>query len=320
MKRVFCFFTALLLTACNLPAPETIEITSEPAPTSFILTATQTEFPSQPATEIFIPPTSTATPIPCDPMTVDFCIVDGTFIFQRPIQPPYNMVTDLTYAYASTQNGKRDPHHGVEFQNDFGTPVHAAGDGEVVFADVDKTVKFSPWTNFYGNVVLIRHTNEMYTLYAHLSTIAVQAGAQVKAGEVIGQVGQTGGATGSHLHFEVRTGSDYFDHFSTQNPELWMMPPPGTGAISITLQTGLDKNYERPLVISRYADTTDELLYTYYITSYTKTFEINPEDAVISNLVPGRYKIAFGDPSGLKERFVFVEEGKLTEVVFVLEN
>jgi murein DD-endopeptidase MepM/ murein hydrolase activator NlpD len=320
MKRVFYFFTALLLTACNLPASESIEITSEPAPTSFVLTATQTEFLSPTATETLIPPTSTATPIPCDPLTVDFCIVDGMFIFQRPIQPPYNMVTDLTYAYASTQNGKRDPHHGVEFQNDFGTPVHAAGDGEVVFADVDKIVKFSPWTNFYGNVVLIRHANEVYTLYAHLSTIAVQAGAQVKAGEVIGQVGQTGGATGSHLHFEVRTGSDYFDHFSTQNPELWMMPPPGTGAISITLQTGLDKNYERPLVISRYVDTTDELLYTYYITSYTKTFEMNNEDAVISNLVPGRYKIAFGDPSGLKERFVFVEEGKLTEVVFVLVN
>lgn len=246
--------------------------------------------------------------------------MDGTFIFQRPIQPPYNMVTDLTYAYASTQNGKRDPHHGVEFQNDFGTPVHAAGDGVVVFADVDKSVKFSPWTNFYGNVVVIRHAGEVYTLYAHLSTIAVRAGAEVKAGEVIGQVGQTGGATGSHLHFEVRTGSEYTDHFSTQNPELWMAPPSGTGAISITLQTGLDRNYERPLVISRYADTSDELLYTYYITSYTKTFEFNPEDAVISNLVPGRYKIAFGDISGLKERFVFVEEGKLTEVVFVLDG
>jgi hypothetical protein len=98
-----------------------------------------------------------------------------------------------------------------------------------------------------------------------------------------------------------------------------MMPPPGTGALSITLQTGFEKNYERPLVISRYADASDELLYTYYITSYAKTFEFNVEDAVISNLVPGRYKIAFSDSSGLKERFVFVETGKLTQVFFDLK-
>jgi hypothetical protein len=252
-------------------------------------------------------------------MTADFCIVDGTFIFQRPIQPPYNDKIDLTYAYASTQNGKRDPHHGVEFQNDFGTPVHAAGDGVVVFADVDKTVKFSPWTNFYGNVIVIRHSGEVYTLYAHLSAMLVQAGAEVKAGDVIGQVGQSGGATGAHLHFEVRTGSEYTDHFSTQNPELWIQPPAETGAISITLKTSYERNYERPLVISRYADASDDLLYTYYITTYTKGFEHNPEDAVLSNLPPGRYKIAFSDSSGLKERFVFVEAGRLTQVFFELK-
>lgn len=319
MKRVFYFFIATLIAACNLPAPESIVVASETSPTFFILTATQTETPSSTVTDTPIPPTSTVTPIPCNPMSTDFCIVDGSFIFQRPIQLPYNTVTDLTYAYASTQNGKRDPHHGVEFQNNFGTPVTAAGDGVLVYADVDKAVKFSPWTNFYGNVVVIRHDGEIYTLYAHLSAMLVQAGAEVKAGDMIGQVGQTGGATGAHLHFEVRAGSEYTDHFSTQNPELWMMPPPGTGAISITLQTGLEKNYERPLVISRYADTSDELLYTYYITSYTKTFEFNAEDAVISNLVPGRYKIAFSDSSGLKERFVFVEAGRLTEVFFDLK-
>ena len=245
--------------------------------------------------------------------------MDGTFIFQRPIQLPYNDKSDLTYAYASTQNGKRDPHHGVEFQNDFGTPVHAAGDGVVVFADVDKAVKFSPWTNFYGNVVVIRHAGEIFTLYAHLSTMLVQAGAEVKAGDMIGQVGQTGGATGAHLHFEVRTGSEYTDHFSTQNPELWIQPPSGTGAISITLNTSYERNYERPLVISRYADASNELLFSYYITSYTKGFEMNFEDAVLSNLVPGRYKIAFSDSSGLQERFVFVEEGRLTEVFFELK-
>ncbi len=221
--------------------------------------------------------------------------------------------------YASTQNGKRDPHHGVEFQNEFGTPVHAAGDGVVVFADADKTTKFAPWTNFYGNVVIIQHANEMYTLYAHLSTILVQAGAEVKTGDVIGQVGATGGATGPHLHFEVRKGSDYTEYFSTENPELWLIPPNGMGALSVTLKTSYERHYEQSLVISKYAEDSDVILFSYYVTTYTKGFEQHPEDLVLNSLSPGRYKIAFSDASGLRERFVMVEEGRLTETVFEMK-
>lgn len=319
MKKYFALLV-LLLTSCNFQNSKPVSNDSLPIPSPLpTSTPILVEVASSTATETLIPLTLTVTPIPCDPSTADYCIVDGTFLFQRPIQLPNNTVTDLTYAYASTQNGRRDPHHGVEFQNDFGTPVHAAGDGVVVFADVDKQTKFSPWTNFYGNVVVIQHANEMYTLYAHLSSILVRVGDTVNAGDEIGQVGATGGATGSHLHFEVRVGSEYMDHFSTQNPELWIQPPSGTGAISITLSTSYERNYERPLVISRYADASNELLYSYYITSYTKGFEMNFEDAVLSNLVPGRYKVAFSDSSGLKERFVFVEAGRLTEVFFELK-
>ncbi|MBL8051296.1 MAG: M23 family metallopeptidase, partial [Anaerolineales bacterium] len=212
---------------------------------------------------------------------------------------------------ASTQNGRRDPHHGVEFQNEFGTPVYAAGDGEVVFADSDKITMFSQWSNFYGNLVVIKHEDDFYTLYAHLSAILVQVGDNVKVGDLIGQVGQTGGATGSHLHFEVRQGGDMYDRFSTQNPELWFIPKDGTGALSITLNTPYDRNYEYPLVITRLADN-----FVIYVSSYTKGFEINPEDAVLNSLPQGQYKIAFNDRSGLNERIVVIEDGKLTEVVF----
>lgn len=323
MKQVFWLIFALGIVSCNLPASEGTQIVPEaPSAVSTSTFFTSTALPLTVSSETPNPPTSTSTttPIPCDPSTADYCIVDGTFIFQRPIQPPDNDRIDLTYAYASTQNGKRDPHHGVEFQNAFGTPVYAAGEGEVVFADADKTTKFSPWTNFYGNVVIIQHDNDMYTLYAHLSSILVRAGDKVVAGAEIGQVGATGGATGSHLHFEVRTGSDYTDYFSTQNPELWLIPPQGTGALSITLKTSYEQNYERPLVITRYANESDEPVYTYYISTYAKGFEFNFEDAVLSSLPPGKYKIAFSDVSGLKERFVFVEEGRLTEVVFDLSG
>ncbi len=319
MKKIFTLLI-LLLVSCNLPSSESETIITMTAPIPTIITPTKTDFPARTLVETPIPPTSTSTPIPCDPVTTDFCITNGQFLFQRPIQPPDNDRIDLSYAYASTQNGKRDPHHGVEFQNAFGTPDYAAGAGEVVFADADKTTKFSPWTNFYGNVVIIQHANEIYSLYAHLSSILVRVGDKVTAGDEIGQVGATGGATGSHLHFEVRTGSAYADYFSTQNPELWMLPPQGMGALSVTLKTSYERNYERPLVITRYADGSDDPIYTYYITTYTKGFEFNPEDAVLSSLPPGKYKIAFSDYSGLKERFVFVEAGKLTEVVFDLDG
>lgn len=316
MKRGILLLFAVIIASCNLPGREPIktEKGSTPAVDHSTETPAFTLTPS--ATDTIIPPTITATPIPCDPNLAEYCITNGHFIFQRPVLPPGNDKADLTYLYASTQNGRRDAHHGVEFQNEYGAPVYAAGDGTVVFADADKTTKFSPWTNFYGNVVIIRHAGEMYTLYAHLSAILVRAGAEVRAGDMIGNVGQTGGATGSHLHFEVRRGSDYADYFSTENPELWLIPQPGTGAISITLKTRAGHNYEHPLVVTRYAEGSDDSLFTYYLKSYAKGFEQNAEDAVLNSLPAGRYKIAFTDSSGLRERIVFVEAGKLTEVAF----
>ncbi|MBL8098331.1 MAG: M23 family metallopeptidase [Anaerolineales bacterium] len=308
MKSLFPIFILLVLASCNAPIQSTpVEATS----TFIIPNFTQTLTPTIEPTFTSIPPSPTSTPIPCDPLTSDYCITEFNFLFQRPILPPDNDSVDISYPYASTQNGRRDPHHGVEFQNEFGTPVYAAGDGEVVFADTDKEVKFSQWSNFYGNLIVIKHDNNFYTLYAHLSAILVKVGDKVSAGNLIGQVGQTGGATGSHLHFEVRYGGDMYDRFSTQNPELFFIPKNGTGALLITLNTPYDRNYEYPLVITRLVDN-----FVYYINSYTKGFEVNPEDAVLNNLPQGDYRIAFNDQSGLNERFVKIEDGKLTVVVF----
>jgi murein DD-endopeptidase MepM/ murein hydrolase activator NlpD len=288
-------------TVAVLPSATSTEIVITPKPTS---------------TPAALTPTFTPTQIPCDPLSADFCIRDGTFLFQPPILPPDNDSVDGTYRYGSTQNGARDPHHGVEFQNRFGTPVYAAGDGLVVFAESDISTKFSPWTNFYGNMVLIRHAGGFYTLYAHFSNIFVEAGNEVKAGDRIGEVGQTGGATGSHLHFEVRKGGDGTEYFSTENPELWLIPQEGTGTLSVTLKMDIERNFERPLVVTRLQDGSAAPLFIYYLSSYTKGFEHNDEDAVLGSLPPGRYKVAFSDGSGLRERIVLVEAGKLTQVVF----
>jgi len=308
MKSLFPIFILLLLVSCNAPIQST---PVEATPTFIIPTSTQTLTPIIQPTFTPIPPSPTTTPIPCDPLTSDYCITEFNFLFQRPILPPNNDSIDMSYAYASTQNGRRDPHHGVEFQNEFGTPVYAVGDGEVVFADTDKVTLFSQWSNFYGNLIVIKHENDFYTLYAHLSAILVKVGDNVNTGDLIGQVGQTGGATGSHLHFEVRQGGDMYDRFSTQNPELFFIPKNGTGALSITLNTPYERNYEFSLVITRFSDG-----FVMYVSSYTRGFEANPEDAVLNNLPVGDYKIAFNDQTGLNERIVRIEDGKLTEVVF----
>jgi murein DD-endopeptidase MepM/ murein hydrolase activator NlpD len=86
-------------------------------------------------------------------------------------------------------------HGGTDFPSDPGTPVAAAGDGVVVFAGRQ---------GGYGNVIYVDHGGGVVTLYGHLRRIEVKKDATVTAGERIGQVGQTGRATGPHLHFEVR--------------------------------------------------------------------------------------------------------------------
>src|SRR5215510_14661095 len=86
-------------------------------------------------------------------------------------------------------------HRGVDIKAPKGTPVHAAASG---------TVAFSGRQSSYGRVIKIDHPNGLRTIYAHNSSNFVSAGQRVKAGAVIGAVGQTGRATTNHLHFEVR--------------------------------------------------------------------------------------------------------------------
>ena len=86
-------------------------------------------------------------------------------------------------------------HTGVDLAVPEGTPIKAALNG---------VVKAAGPRGAYGNAVEIDHGNGMTTLYAHNSEVGVTAGQQVRAGEVIAAAGQTGRATGAHLHLEVR--------------------------------------------------------------------------------------------------------------------
>lgn len=76
--------------------------------------------------------------------------------------------------------------------------------GKEIYSTFDGTVRVAKRNRSYGNLVVIRHNNGLETYYAHLSRINVHSGQDVKAGECIGECGNTGRSYGSHLHYEMR--------------------------------------------------------------------------------------------------------------------
>jgi murein DD-endopeptidase MepM/ murein hydrolase activator NlpD len=91
--------------------------------------------------------------------------------------------------------GELRQHDGVDVPAPEGTPIPSAWDGTVVSAGE---------RGGYGNAVEVDHGNGVHTLYAHASTLSVQPGDIVKAGDKLGEVGSTGRSTGPHLHLELR--------------------------------------------------------------------------------------------------------------------
>jgi len=92
-------------------------------------------------------------------------------------------------------NGEGKFHSGIDIEGAYGAPVRAAGDGEVTGGSMGAG---------YGLQVVLAHGHDVMTVYGHLSSIAVVPGQHVIRGQVIGYVGQSGRATGPHLHYEVR--------------------------------------------------------------------------------------------------------------------
>ncbi|TCW31334.1 M23 family metallopeptidase [Gulbenkiania mobilis] len=108
-------------------------------------------------------------------------------------------------------------HEGIDYAAKIGAPVVAPSDGTVELAETQ---------NGYGNVIELRHGSKLSTLYGHLSAFApgLRPGKAVKAGEVIGYVGNTGRSTGPHLHFEVKVAGQPVD------PATTALPTPGLTA------------------------------------------------------------------------------------------
>jgi murein DD-endopeptidase MepM/ murein hydrolase activator NlpD len=122
--------------------------------------------------------------------------------FVRPVPQAANSA----FGTRSVFNGEpRSPHAGADFRSPAGTPVKAPAGGRVALA---RNLYFS------GNTVIIDHGLGLLSMFAHLSTIDVQIGDDVRAGLIVGRVGATGRVTGPHLHWSVRLGGARVDPLS----------------------------------------------------------------------------------------------------------
>ncbi len=116
-------------------------------------------------------------------------------VLAYPVADPY-VTQEYGYTASAKKLYKTGFHNGIDFRASIGTPIFAAEDGEVMAVGDNGRVQ-------YGKFILIKHNNNLATLYAHLSGQIVQKGVNVKRGQIIGYSGRTGYATGPHLHLGV---------------------------------------------------------------------------------------------------------------------
>ena len=139
---------------------------------------------------------------------------DGRSVRKAFIRAPLN----FTRVSSNFNPSRRHPvlntiraHRGVDYAAPTGTPIRAAGDGKVSFRGVQ---------GGYGNTIVLQHGGNITTLYGHLSRFgSARDGARVSQGDVIGYVGQSGLATGPHLHYEYRVNGVH------RNPRTVTLPP-----------------------------------------------------------------------------------------------
>lgn len=109
--------------------------------------------------------------------------------------PRWPVSAPVTSPYGLRFLGWRpDFHYGVDLGVPAGTPVAAMKSGTVVFAGT---------MSGYGTVIILQHSPNLRTVYAHLSELNVRKGDEVEGRQVIGKSGQSGSASGPHLHFEI---------------------------------------------------------------------------------------------------------------------
>jgi murein DD-endopeptidase MepM/ murein hydrolase activator NlpD len=122
-------------------------------------------------------------------------------------------------------------HPGVDIVSELGTPVVAAAKGKVT------KINLSNDKSGYGNYIEVSHSNQLTTLYGHLSEILVKENQVLQRGEIIGLVGDTGRSTGPHLHFEVQIDGKAVDPMAIISPVAMKPNPLSLSSINTEMKT-----------------------------------------------------------------------------------
>lgn len=136
-----------------------------------------------------------------------------------------------------------DFHKGLDLSAPTGTPIYAAADGVVSFAGRYPLRESVAWWRF-GNVVTINHSDRFVTIYGHCDTIRVQAGQQVKQGQIIATVGSTGWSTNPHLHYEVRSTLEDPDAYRPIDPRIYILNYQWSNEASLLMKSRTSKDYK----------------------------------------------------------------------------
>jgi murein DD-endopeptidase MepM/ murein hydrolase activator NlpD len=275
-------------------------------------------------------PTTTVAAAAAAPICGDgWCAYTGHFLFIRPNSGSHGYQADPTYKYASTDGGTRKPHTGVDLSAEEGEPVMAAADGTVVQAGEQLTAPFSDRVDEYGNLVLIKHVTPaypvpVYSMYGHLSKIEVQVGQSVKAGDVIALSGDTGLATGPHLHFGVLLESG--SNFSMRNPELWLIPSSPVEQFSAGAVAGrLLGMHGTPLrgatiTLERLPKNGEKGIAPFYVKTYDTTLLPSDdewqENFAADDLPAGSYRASVVAGGKVKIRYIQILPNRLTVLSF----
>ena len=148
----------------------------------------------------------------------------GLQVFASPVDYYWYYYISSYYGYRKNSNtGAEELHRGVDIAVPTGTVVYAAHDGTVTQAAYD---------SYYGNYVVITDSKGYTTKYAHMDSLTVSAGQSVKKGDTVGESGNTGSSTGSHLHIECLYNGEYYNplfYFEAGTQTIYGETPGGTG-------------------------------------------------------------------------------------------
>jgi murein DD-endopeptidase MepM/ murein hydrolase activator NlpD len=216
------------------------------------------------------------------------------FFFSRPIAVDRDYWAQADYRYGGVFF-EDIVHSGIDITARIGTPVLAAGSGKVTWAGYGINTGVYDPDDPYGQAVFIRHNfgyqgYTLYSLYAHLDRVDIVKGQRVEAGHLLGTSGETGKASGPHLHFEVRLGKAGL--FVTRNPELWLVPPQGWGVLAGRVMNNRGGLLEGQLVSAIARDSGLARKSTSYTTGgMVESDSYYQENLVIGDLPAGRYDI-----------------------------